>query len=206
MSNSGCLSINSSINSSINLAKIKLRLLLMCLLLLSSLQPLAASENAPAFIKAELGEETQLVGTGTLRWFGIRVYDAKLWAPQGRYQADQAHALQLIYGHDFTAADLVKEGGKQLRKQGITEDRIQRWQGLMQQAFIDVKAGDSLTALVRADHSLAFYSTNATTTTTTLTTTINDTEFSQHFLDIWLGSKTTEPKLRLKLIGQDSAK
>ena len=190
MSNSGY--------SSNNMRALLSKLILLSSLLFTCSQSLAASEPAPDFIQAELGPSTQLVGSGTLRWFGIRVYDAKLWAANGRYQADQPHALQLTYGHDFRAEELAKEGGKQLRKQGIDEARSLRWQTLMQQAFTDVKAGDNLTAILRPDRSLAFYSNG------TVTTVINDTEFSQHFLDIWLGSKTTEPKLRLKLMGLEN--
>lgn len=194
MSNSGYSNIK---HSRMAMRTLLTKLLMASLVLLAGLQPLAAAETAPDFIQTELGPGTQLLGSGTLRWFGIRVYDAKLWVSNGRYQADQPHALQLTYGHDFRAEELAKEGGKQLRKQGVDETRSLRWQALMQQAFTDVKAGDSLTAILRADQSLAFYSNGKATTV------ISDTEFSQHFLDIWLGSKTTEPKLRLKLLGQE---
>lgn len=169
-----------------------MRTLLLGLLLLSSL---AKAEEVPAYIVADIPQAT-LVGQGVLRWFGIKVYEAKLWAGQGHYDAASPHALQLIYGHDFSAKNLAQEGAKQMRQQGVEESHVTRWIPVMQHAFTDVKAGDSLTALLLPDQSLRFFSNGQ------VTTTVKDPEFSRHFLDIWLGNKTSEPKLRLKLLGQ----
>lgn len=170
-----------------------MRILIIGWLLLASIA--WAKDTAPTYLEPDL-PQVALVGKGVLRWFGIKVYEARLWAEHGQYAADKPYALELIYGHTFTAEELAKEGAKQMRKQGVEEDKIARWTPVMQSAFTDVKAGDSLTALLLPDQSLRFFSNGE------VTTTIHDAEFSRRFLDIWLGTRTTEPKLRLKLIGQ----
>lgn len=167
----------------------------LCLALLCMSKCLAADQAVEdsAYILADIPGAT-VVGEGTLRWFGIQVYHAKLWAPNGQYAPTQPHALELTYGHDFSAATLAKEGAKQMRKQGVPETKTTEWQPLMQQAFTDVKAGDRLTAIHLNDQSLHFYSNGK------LTATIRNPEFTRYFMDIWLGAKTTEPELRSKLL------
>ncbi|MCB5185857.1 chalcone isomerase family protein [Methylobacillus gramineus] len=155
--------------------------------------PIHTQAENPDYIQAEI-PHAQIVGQGDLRWFGIKVYSAQLWAENGQYQLDKPHALVLTYGHDFSAKNLAKEGVNQLRKQGIEENKIKEWQPLMEQAFTDVKAGDTLTAIQLPNQAIRFYSNNK------VTSTIDDADFTRSFLDIWLGPKTTEPKLRLKLI------
>jgi hypothetical protein len=170
----------------------------LCLALLCMNTCLAADRAVEdnAYILAEI-PEAEVVGEGTLRWFGIQVYRAKLWAPNGQYVPTQPHALELTYGHDFSAATLAKEGAKQMRKQGVPETKTTEWQPLMQQAFTDVKAGDRLTAIYLNDQSLHFYSNGKRTTS------IENLEFTRHFLNIWLGPKTTEPELRRKLLATE---
>ncbi|GGI20598.1 chalcone isomerase family protein [Oxalicibacterium faecigallinarum] len=157
---------------------------------------MAGASSAPAYINADI-PQAAIVGTGSLRWFGLHIYEASLWAGSGHYAVNRPHALELVYSRDFSADTLADEGLKQMRKQGVDEARLVQWKPLMQSVLLDVKKGDTLTVVQREDASLGFFHNGR------FINTIRDGDFNRHFLDIWLGEKTTVPALRRALIGRN---
>ena len=83
----------------------------------------AAAEDAsapPAFVHQALPGAT-LLGQGQMRFFGLRIYDARLWAsPQFEAPDFGAHplALELTYHRTFTGAAIAQRSIDEIERQG----------------------------------------------------------------------------------------
>jgi hypothetical protein len=65
---------------------------------------------------------------------------------------------------------------------------------MLEKIWPDIKEGDSLSLYVSNNKSTFYFNND-------LIGEIEQQEFSQLFLDIWLSKNTSEPKLRLELLG-----
>jgi hypothetical protein len=57
------------------------------------------------------------VGSGTLRYFGLRIYDATLWSPGGVWASGQPFALELRYARSFDGAAIARRSIEEMRAQ-----------------------------------------------------------------------------------------
>lgn len=168
----------------------------------------------------ELSDESalQLKGSGQLKFFGLTVYEAQLWADSG-FSADQwsnqdqaaqgltqNFALTLLYHRRLEGRLIAELSLSEMRKHAaynntmIDPAKAQRWLQDMVKAFPNVKAGDRLTGVYRAGHghgaSTCHFYYNAQPTAV-----IEDAQFARLFFGIWLHEKTTDPALRKQLLG-----
>jgi hypothetical protein len=58
----------------------------------------------------------QIVGSGELTWWGIPVYQATLYAPNGQYGPNQPHALEIVYHIAISREQLAKTTLKEIEK------------------------------------------------------------------------------------------
>ncbi|MFY8274804.1 chalcone isomerase family protein [Pseudoalteromonas sp. SSDWG2] len=137
----------------------------------------------------------KLVGEAKLTYMFWDVYNATLYTPTGQYQFGQhPMRLTLTYLRDFEAEDIVEATKEQWQELGHPE-YVQLFSQHIEQAWPDIAQGDSLTFETN-EHSIgAFYHNDE------FLVSIDDSQFSDAFTAIWLSEKTTEPKLRKKLIG-----
>lgn len=136
------------------------------------------------------------VGTGRLSVVFWDVYDATLYAPNGKWDADKPYALSIDYFREIEGPDIAKRSIEEMQKQGLAdEEKSARWQTQMESIFPDVKNGSKITAIFTHKKSTDFYSNSKHIGS------INDKEFSAYFFNIWLSKKTSEPELRMKLLG-----
>ena len=109
-----------------------------------------AQTVAPPEISGELGG-AQLAGSSRMRFFGLSIYDARLWVAPGfraAAYAQHALALELTYLRSLSGKAIAERSLKEMRRAGtIAADLEQRWLGAMQDAFLDVKEGDRLTGM-----------------------------------------------------------
>ncbi|MES9826271.1 MAG: DUF3833 family protein [Candidatus Thiodiazotropha endolucinida] len=56
------------------------------------------------------------VGSGVLIWWGIRVYKATLYAPQGEYHPNMPHALEIVYRMEISREQVAKTSLNQIEK------------------------------------------------------------------------------------------
>jgi hypothetical protein len=137
------------------------------------------------------------VGHGTMRYFGLHIYDASLWSAHRNWQADAPYALQLTYARSFKGADIAERSTKEIKAQrSVDAATLARWEQQMKALFPDVKDGDRLTGVYLPGRGATFYSGDR------LLGTIADDAFAVAFFDIWLSPKTSEPGLRANLLGQ----
>ncbi|MBL8517139.1 MAG: chalcone isomerase family protein [Betaproteobacteria bacterium] len=137
-----------------------------------------------------------IVGDTSFRFIGMKVYDIRLWAPEGRYAADQPFALELVYDMNFKGADIAKRSIDEKRGQGYgPEEKLNRWYGEMARIFPDIKPGDTLIGIHVPGKEARFY------TRSKFIAIVADPEFARAFFDIWLSEKTSQPGLRKRLLG-----
>ena len=142
----------------------------------------------------------RLLGSGTLRYFGLAIYEARLWAAPdfvpGRYDA-HAFALELRYARKLDGSAIAERSITEMRRVGrFDQTQANAWLEQLTQAFPDVKPGDRLTGVRGSDGVNRFYANGQPTSS------IADPEFGRLFFGIWLSSNTSEPALRRELIGQ----
>lgn len=150
-----------------------------------------------------VSSETSLrtVGQGQFSYLFWDLYQARLATADGQfsnYQQNKPVLLELTYQRDISKEDFVEATLDQWQaQQGELQSRHHAWAQQLSQLWRDVKKGDQLSCLYRAD-GLVEFSYNGQSLGV-----VEDPEFGAEFLDIWLGTKTTAPKLRLALLGQN---
>jgi Chalcone isomerase-like len=135
-------------------------------------------------------------GEAVMRFFGLKVYDIRLWTANSAYQPTELYALELIYALGLKGDDIANRSVDEMRKQGWTdESQLTRWRIAMKAVFPDVKKGDTLVGVAIPGKGAKFYSQHK------FIGEIADADFARAFFDIWLSDKTSEPKLRTRLLG-----
>lgn len=167
-----------------------------CLLLLLSV-PVAAAELPAA--ACTLLQTCRMVGEGQLRWWGFHVYDASLWSPSGRWQAQAPYALDIRYARRVSGAQLAETSVDELRRLGIGDEAaLTRWGGAMKRLFPDVAPGSRLIGVHVPQRGALFYSAAG------YLGAIEEPEFARGFFAIWLDPRTQTPDLRAALLGRDA--
>jgi hypothetical protein len=145
---------------------------------------------------AELPPDWRIQGQGEMRWFGFRLYEASLWAPDGRWQPDGPFALKLRYARDIPSPRLVEASIEEMQRLGGADKaRLARWKAELERVFPDVKEGDVIIGMSLPARGATFYHQDR------LTGRIDDVEFARAFFAIWLDERTREPALRTRLLG-----
>lgn len=141
----------------------------------------------------------RLVGKGVLRFFGLRVYEARLWAAAGFPAEDYARhpfALELVYDRKLEGMAIAERSIAEMRRVGsFTEEQARQWLELMKQAFPDVQAQDRLLGLNDGQGEVRFFHNGRQTAQ------LRDAEYARLFFGIWLSPQTSAPAMRSSLLG-----
>jgi len=156
---------------------------------------------APPEVAAELpGALPQ--GEGQLRFFGLRVYDVRLWAGEPASAATWPAlplALEIEYARTLEGAQIAERSLKEMRRQAeIATEAGARWLAAMTRFFPDVRAGDRITGVHRPGTGARFFVNGR------MQGELLDAEFARLFFGIWLSPRTSEPALREALLGPGS--
>jgi hypothetical protein len=168
------------------------------LLAVAAPSALASGGTAKPPEVAQALPEAALRGEGRLRFLGLHVYDARLWAPEP-VPADAwpgaTLALELAYARTLQGRAIAERSLQEMRRQGeIAPDQAERWLGEMARLFPDVRDGDRLTGLYRPGRGAAFFHNGQPRGE------VADPEFARRFFGIWLAPQTSEPSLRERLL------
>lgn len=165
------------------------------LLCMVAMPAAAAGETPPETVRMHV-PDARLVGAGRLNVFVFDVYDAALYAPQGRYAPDNAFALSLTYLRDIPAKRIAHTSVEEMRRMGLRDElKLADWFAQMRRIFPDVSPGSVLTGVFTPGGETVFYD------QTGEIGRIRDPEFGRYFFNIWLGDQTSAPGLRRKLLG-----
>ncbi|RID97716.1 chalcone isomerase family protein [Simplicispira hankyongi] len=139
-----------------------------------------------------------LAGSGTLRFLGMEVYQAKLWVQPGftpRTWTHQSLALELRYARGFSARAIAGRSLEEMqRQQALTEAQTGHWQAQLAALLPDVAAGDRLVGLYQPGQGVRFLFNGQPRGQ------IDDPLFARLFFGIWLSPQTSEPTLRAALL------
>jgi hypothetical protein len=149
----------------------------------------ASAFEPPAGIP-EVGE----VGRGEFSRFGFRVYEARLWAPSGRYVPYLPFALSLTYQRSIEGARIVQVSLDEMAKLDVPIGAHPQWREQLARVLPDVVPGDTLTGVYQPGDGATFYHQGK------LTGRIDDS-LARAFFAIWLDPRTSEPSLRQALLG-----
>lgn len=155
----------------------------------------------PPFIHQALPGAT-LWGQGHMRFFGLQIYDARLWAGPRFEAADFGAyplALELTYHRAFTGAAIAQRSIEEIGRQGaLPPAQAQRWLRALAAVLPDVQPGDRLTGLYQPGLGMRLWH------NTQPRDAIDDPELTRRFFSIWLSPHTSEPSLRRALLAGPS--
>lgn len=137
-------------------------------------------------------------GEGRLRFFGLEIYTARLWAAES-FEPDQHAryplALELTYARHFSARDIAERSLQEMKRQtSINQAREVDWTSRLTAVLPDVKPGTRLMGFHRPQQGALFQQAGQPLGT------LDDPVFSALFFGIWLSPATSEPALRTALL------
>jgi hypothetical protein len=142
--------------------------------------------------------QAQAIGSGDLRWFGLRIYTAKLWSEKKPFDMNAPFALELTYHRNISREQFVETSLDEIKRlfgTSYNAETLKRWEGEMQRAFTDVKEGDQLIGVFIPNEGSRLYSRNK------LLADIRDPEFAKAFFAIWFDPRSKDQDLRAQLLG-----
>lgn len=153
----------------------------------------------PDEVRQALSGDVRLRGQGRLRFFGLPVYDIRLWSPAPvPAQAFERLplALEIAYARALVGRLIAERSLTEMRRAGpLPEATAQRWLAAMTQLFPDVAAGDRLTGVNQAGEAALFFHNGRRLGE------LREARFAALFFGIWLAPHTSEPGLRQQLLG-----
>ena len=149
----------------------------------------------PVYINEALNP-AKLQGSGKLTWWGFHVYDASFY--RGASAANSPEfALDLRYQKSFSGNSIANSTVDEMRKLGVSDAQAKIWGKQLASFFPNVESGQNLTAIYIPKQGTTFYFEGKPLAQ------IPGSDFSKAFFGIWLDPKTSAPKLREQLLGQN---
>lgn len=143
----------------------------------------------------EVVNPAKLQGSGKLTWWGLHIYDASFY--RGANMASSEFALDLRYQKSFSGTSIANRTMEEMKKIGISEVQAANWGKQLATFLPNVESGHTLTAVYIPKQGTLFYHDGKQIAQ------IPGLDFSKAFFGIWLDPKTSAPKLRTELLGQN---
>lgn len=147
------------------------------------------------------GSDWAAKGSGALRFFGFKAYDATLWLVNGQtpFSFSKPFALDIRYATSVKGKDISNTSLIELQRiSSSSPEQITAWSAFMDTVFVDVKAGDRLTGIHLPSMGVRFFLNGK------LIGESPDTAFSEAFFKIWMDPKTKRKDLRSALLALPS--
>jgi hypothetical protein len=136
-------------------------------------------------------------GTTTFSILFWDLYQSTLYSTSGRYplsSKSESLIFHINYLADISSEDLIIRTIEQWRHLGIEENRYRHYVDDLKKLWPNITDGDSLALLIRNNKSDFYFN-------DFYIGTIDDPNFGQLFIDIWLSKNTSQPTLRAELLG-----
>jgi hypothetical protein len=155
-----------------------------------------AQESRPQIVAAQ-SPEPRLAGRALMRFFGLRVYEARLWVSAGASPDvfERECFLELRYALSLKGDRIADRSVDEIAGIGQgTDAQRKAWGTAMRQLFPDVSDGDRLLGHYLPRGPSRFHFNDRPIGT------IEDPQFGRAFFGIWLDPRTSEPGLRAALL------
>lgn len=144
--------------------------------------------------------ESRLQGKATMRYWGMEIYHARLWTLPSfsvGIAGDQPVVLELEYLRSLNGNAIAERSLKEmLRAAAVSDSQAKKWLDEMKAIFPDVKSGDRLTGQHIPGQGAVFWYNGRQIGQ------IDDADFARLFFGIWLSPNTSEPEMRMALLGR----
>lgn len=160
-----------------------------------------AVNKAAAATMQQTAEQRELnlekVGEARLKFLLWSVYDSRLYTPTGEYQSGiRPLKLEIEYLLDVKADALVERTQTEWNKMGRKHPRHDEWRQKLGSIWTDINSGDVISLELDSENRSTFRRNGE------LLGHIEDPEFGQEFVDIWLSEDCTRPEIRQALLGE----
>ena len=162
-------------------------------LILGVIAPISSAKEPP-HIKSMMGE-VQLQGLGRLTFWGFHVYDANLYRASAK--DSQEFALELKYQRSFSGEAIASRTAQEMKNLGVADNQAASWGKELASILPNVEPGQTIAAVYIPKQGTSFFFEGKKISQ------IQGADFAKAFFGIWLDSKTSVPKLRAELLGQD---
>jgi hypothetical protein len=175
---------------SVDALRSRLGTLLLPLLLVCA-GPLRAEAVAPTPLTG-----LELVGQARLQVLFWKVFDAQLYSPAGAWQGRPPYALALTYLRNLRGERIAERSVREIREQGFMDElTLARWYELLRSVIPDVGADDEIIGVAEASGATQFYFNGQPLGR------IDEPAFTERFFAIWLGERSSQPDMRVALLG-----
>lgn len=155
------------------------------------------------FAGAHANQETTLdesalkqVGQAKFSFMFWDVYDSYLYTPNGEYTSGQVDTVvfKIRYLRNIDSNDLVESTIEQWQYIGLTKEQYSHYIPVLGDLWPDIKKDDELALKLTPERS-TFYLNGKRLGE------VNDKNFGDIFINIWLAENTSQPDLRAQLLG-----
>ena len=141
-------------------------------------------------------EDLKKVGQAELQVLWFDIYEARLLNPEGIYSGSGGKMmLTLDYKRRISVEDLLDETEFQIKRFARPSD-IRGWLSQLEAFWVTVKKGDQLAFYIDAQGGGHFFFNQK------WIGVINEPDFSQAFINIWLSDQSSYPRLAKRLRGE----
>lgn len=142
-------------------------------------------------------ESWKEVGRAELSVLWFDVYDAVFYTPNGAFDNFSSPLqLSLDYKRDISREDLLSETDKQFARFQVAKETRLIWLTQLENIWPDIKKGDQLIFQISTTGKADFFHNKL------WIGGIEDMQFSEAFIQIWLSDQGEYPELARKLKGQ----
>ncbi len=154
-------------------------------------------QGAQAEVLDRLVPDAELVGEARFKVMFFKIYDAQLYAPNGRYSAGNPYSLRLHYLINAKKGRIVSSTVKEMRRmKAASNAQIESWVPVMDSAFIDMPKGSHADFIHTSDGRLTLVADGE------IISVIEDTVLAKAIMDIWLGPKVRDQRFQDNLMGR----
>ena len=147
-------------------------------------------------VKQEIFQSPKLIGEGTLKVLMWEVYDLRLYTDGTAFSWQDKFMLEFDYSRELKKESVIDASLKEFKLQpNVTDKDINAWEMYLEQVIQPVQKGEKATIQWVPDGQIIFHYEGSKPTV------IENEQFARAFLNIWLGEKTSRPKLRSQLLG-----
>ena len=146
--------------------------------------------------KQEGFHSPKLIGESTLKVLMWEVYDLRLFTDGTPFSWSNKFMLEFDYSRELKKESVIDASLKEFKLQpDVTDKDIKAWEVYLEQVIQPVQKGTKASVMWVPEGQIVFNYEGSPTST------IENEDFARAFLNIWLGEKTSRPKLRSQLLG-----
>ncbi len=138
-----------------------------------------------------------LVGSATLGFLGLKVYDISLWSEGVGFSYNKSFAIRIKYNMNFSRENLAQRSITEIKRlHELSAEEETKFLESLKTIFHSVKKGDEKIAVFIPSKGVSMFYNGK------LTGQISDLKLSRLFVDIWLDEKGSYPKVTNKILGK----